>query len=194
MSNDLPNELLNNSSMAEKYNLSSWSEFKDTELTKRSKRPESLKAVKNTLKRGSLDEACASGSDLQTSVRVGLMMFEGRCYLCLKPLVDGVSNDNPRKTQADHIIPHKHGGAGTAGNVLLTHADCNNRKASKTVEEFLGKNHPSLPIIADFQKLYGYQAVSQVKADRISKFIEDSFSEFSKSLVEGVRKIANEVE
>lgn len=192
MSNDLPKELLKNSVIAETYNIESWSEFKDTELTKRSKGPESLTAVKNPLKRGVFDEIYATASDFQTSVRVGLMMFEGKCYLCGNPLVENAVNGDPKKTQADHIISHKHGGAGTAGNVVLTHAECNNKKGNKTVEEFLGSDHPSLAVIADFQRLYGYRSANQDKASRISEFIDDSFAEFIKFLIDGATKIENE--
>ena len=58
---------------------------------------------------------------------------EGLCYLCGKLLFE--SFDDP--PTIEHKIPVSRGGVNDISNVALAHLSCNDRKGTKTYEEFL---------------------------------------------------------
>lgn len=188
MSNPL-DKFTSHPEIAEKYNLNSWDDFKNTMLTKRAKGSEPMISAGQVF-RCVVDRISKMTNELQSSVHVGLMMFEGNCYICCKSLFESDDSDALLRTHADHIVSHKYGGQGRAGNILLTHADCNNKKGSQKVEVFLGDGHPSLSIIKDFQTLYDYQPISSEKVEKISRMIETKLAVFMDEIITESIKIA----
>lgn len=59
-----------------------------------------------------------------------LAKTDGRCHLC------GGLIDPDEKWQADHVLAHSTGGAGTVENYLAAHALCNNYRWHYSPEEF----------------------------------------------------------
>lgn len=57
-----------------------------------------------------------------------------RCYYCRTVLAGDPSVPRP---ETDHVIPKSKGGSDHVDNRVLTCAPCNNRKGTKSVEEFI---------------------------------------------------------
>lgn len=57
-----------------------------------------------------------------------------RCYYCRIALA---GDPNVPQPEADHVVPRCRGGPDHIDNRVLTCAPCNNRKGTKSVEEFI---------------------------------------------------------
>jgi 5-methylcytosine-specific restriction endonuclease McrA len=53
------------------------------------------------------------------------------CQLCLAPVDQGLSGDDPDGPTVDHIIPLTHGGPHSYENTQLAHRRCNTQKGNR---------------------------------------------------------------
>lgn len=74
------------------------------------------------------------GSRLRGTVRErAIWLWEAlgpMCPLCEQNIDILIRSPDPRHCQVDHLIPVRHGGLNVWGNVRVTHAECNSKRAA----------------------------------------------------------------
>lgn len=175
----LPKTFVINQSIVDEYNLTDgYEKFSKTLPTKRGRAKESFSDSKNSFMRAALDEIFGTDGSLCESWRVGLAIFDGRCYLCNEKLYTETGEIIPNTVvQADHVVPPKHGGTSSAGNLLAAHSTCNNLKGDTLIEEFLSDQPEQLAKVKNFQKFYDYTVPDAETFNEIKELVSEQWEE-----------------
>lgn len=186
----LPTSFTTQTTIVNEYNMNeNYCKFSNTKTTKRGGAKESFSDARNAFFRAMIDEIFASEGSLTEAWRVGLTIFDGRCYLCNEKLYDETGKPLPNADiQADHIVSHKYGGTASAGNLLAAHRTCNNLKADTLIEEFLNDKPEQLKKVRDFQKFYDYMPPDAATFNEIKQLILEQWEELT-SLARGYQKL-----
>ena len=54
----------------------------------------------------------------------------GLCWICAKPMLRFVGEDNPQSVSRDHLLPKSRGGRNATRNYLLAHRVCNTARGA----------------------------------------------------------------
>ncbi|RQM94427.1 hypothetical protein COR53_07845 [Staphylococcus pettenkoferi] len=61
----------------------------------------------------------------------------GRCYLCGDDVLFSYNFNHPKYPTIEHVVPISKGGTHSWDNVMVACRDCNTRKKTKSLEDFL---------------------------------------------------------
>jgi len=155
---------------------------------KRGRQPESRSDARNGLIRSAVDHVVGASvsKPMAEAYKVGAALFENACYLCGYALyrANGASfSEKALSPQADHILPHSHGGAGAAGHLLPTHNVCNNAKGNWHFEEYLADRPRALALVKEFMELYSVRQLMGLH-QAVSQAADEALAVYSQKLVE----------
>lgn len=182
-----PKKFEEHKDIADKYNLwESFPKFSKVNPPKRGRQKEALSDARNSFRRAHLDKKYSSDESIRESFRVGVALFEGRCYISGDKLYndDDGSKVDDVSIQADHVISSLYGGVGSAGNILPASTKSNNDKGDVSLEE-LNISAEDKEKIKDFQKLYGYKPLNEYHMKNTLSKIDSAF-DFANDLNNGV--------
>lgn len=65
---------------------------------------------------------------------------QGRCFYCRAEMLTQVKSCHPQKENLEHLVPLSRGGEHAWSNTVLACHQCNTKKGSQTLEEFLSSS------------------------------------------------------